>query len=136
VDTDTNGKHGRLLHGGVTNSILSAAYRMHSRIGPGLLEPVYKKCLGHELSKAGLPFICEKLLPVEYDGLVIDFGYRVDFIVADAVIVEIKSVETILPVHDAQLLGYLRLSRIRVGLLINFNVAHLKDGIRRKVCGY
>ena len=135
MDTDTNGKHG-LVHGDVTNSIISAAYRVHSRLGPGLLERVSKACLAHELIRAGVPFLCEKLLPVEYDGLVIDLGYPVDFLVADVVIVEIKSVDTFLPVHDAQLLAYFRLSRRRVGLLINFNVVHLNSGIRRKISGF
>ena len=136
METDTNGIHGSLVHGDITNSIISAAYRVHSRLGPGLLERVYKACLAHELTRAGVHFVCEKLLPVEYDGLVIDLGYRVDFLVADVVILEIKSVDTFLPVHNAQLLAYLRLSRKRVGLLINFNVVQLKDGIRRKISGF
>jgi GxxExxY protein len=96
---------------------------------------VYKTCLGYELSRDRISFESEKLLPVEYDGLRFDFGYRFDLLVADAVIVEVKSVQTILPVHEAQLSGYLRLSRKRVGLLINFNVVDLKEGIRRKVWG-
>jgi GxxExxY protein len=78
----------------------------------------------------------EKVLPAVYDGLAIEFGYRIDLLVNDSVIVEVKAVETLLPVHEAQLLSYLRLSRIRVGLLINFNVAHLRHGIRRKICGF
>jgi GxxExxY protein len=78
----------------------------------------------------------EKVLPVVYDGLTIEFGYRIDLLVDDTVIVEVKAVETLLPVHEAQLLSYLKLSRKRVGLLINFNVAHLRDGIRRKICGF
>jgi GxxExxY protein len=78
----------------------------------------------------------EKVLPVEYDGLVIDLAYRIDILVEDRVIVEVKAIEAILPVHEAQLLSYLKLSRKRVGLLINFNVAHLRDGIRRRICGY
>jgi GxxExxY protein len=136
VDTDTNGTHGSLVYGEVTNSIISAAYRVHSRLGPGLLERVYKVCLAHELTRNEVPFVSEKLLPVEYDGLVIELGYRVDFLVADVVIVEIKAVETILPVHESQLLAYLRLSHKRVGLLVNFNVAKLREGIRRKVSGF
>jgi GxxExxY protein len=100
-----------------------------------LPERVYKTCLGHELSCAGLSYESEKSLPIEYDGLTFEFGYRVDLLVAGAVIVEVKSVQTILPVHEAQLMAYLRLSRKRVGLLINFNVADLKEGIRRKVWG-
>ena len=108
---------------------------MHSRLGPGLPERVYKTCAGYELTCRGIPYEAEKLLPVEYDGLRFEFGYRVDLLVADAVIVEVKAVQAILPVHEAQLMAYLRLSRKRVGLLINFNVADLKEGIRRKVWG-
>jgi GxxExxY protein len=132
---DTNGHDGLLLHSETTGSIIGASYRVHSRLGPGLPERVYKTCLGYELSRDGIPYESEKLLPIEYDGLRFDFGYRVDLLVADAVIVEVKSVQTILPVHEAQLSGYLRLTRKRVGLLINFNVADLKVGIRRKVRG-
>jgi GxxExxY protein len=136
-DTDTNRGHGsQLVHGDITNGILSAAYRVHSRLGPGLLERPYRVCLCHELRKQSIFFETEKLLPVEYDGLTVDLGYRIDILVEDAVIVEVKAIETILPVHEAQLLSYLRLSRKRVGLLINFNVEHLKEGIRRRVSGY
>jgi len=137
VDTEQDGGHGpNLVHGQITHSILSAAYRVHSKLGPGLLERSYRVCLCHELLRINLIVETEKLLPVEYDGLTIDMAYRVDLLVEDAVIVEVKAVEAILPVHEAQLLTYLRLSRKRVGLLINFNVAHLKDGIRRRICGY
>jgi len=133
--TDTNGHDGSLLHGDTTSSIISASYRVYSRLGPGLPERVYKTCVGHELTCRGIPYEAEKVLPVEYDGLRFEFGYRVDLLVADAVIVELKSVQAILPVHEAQLMAYLRLSRKRVGLLINFNVANLKEGIRRKIWG-
>jgi GxxExxY protein len=125
-----------LVHGKITNLILSSAYKVHSRLGPGLLERPYKICLGHELRGLKVAFKEEKLLPVEYDGFTIDFGYRVDFMVEDSVIVEVKAVESILALHEAQLLSYLKLSKKRVGLLINFNVAHLRDGIRRRICGY
>ena len=133
VDTDTNGTHGSLVHGDITNSIISAAYRVHSRIGPGLLDRVDKACLAHDLGGSHPRF--GELLPVEYDGLIIELGYRIDLLVADVVIVEIKALEKILPVHEAQLLAYLRLSKKRVGFLINFTVAELKDGIRRKISG-
>ena len=83
-----------------------------------------------------MTYEAEKTFPVDYDGVTIDFGYRIDLLVEDVVIVEAKSVEVVLPVHEAQLLSYLKLSRRRVGLLINFNVAHLKQGIRRRICGY
>jgi GxxExxY protein len=134
--TDTDGHDGLLLHGETTGSIIiGASYRVHSRLGPGLPERVYKTCVGYELSRLGISHESEKILPVEYDGLRFEFGYRVDLLVADAVIVEVKAVEAVLPVHEAQLLAYMRLSRKRVGLLINFNVADLKDGIRRRVWG-
>jgi GxxExxY protein len=93
-------------------------------------------CLCHELRRQKVAFEVEKILPVEYDDLTIDLGYRVDILVENIVIVEIKAVEAILPVHEAQLLSYLKLSGKRVGLLINFNVAHLREGIRRRICGF
>jgi GxxExxY protein len=122
-----------LLHGRTTTAILSAAHRVHGALGPGLLERVYHSCLCHELGRAGIPFQSEKLLPVRYDGLVIDVGYCVDLIVEDRVIVEVKSVDQIHPLHEAQLLSYLRLSGLRVGLLLNFNVKYLGDGITRRI---
>ena len=130
-----NGGYG-LVHGTVTDAILSAAYKVHTRLGPGLLESAYKACLIHELTEARLVVEAEKALPVEYDGVRVDLGYRIDLIVEHVVIVEIKAVEMFLPVHDAQLLSYLRLSGRRVGLLINFNVAHLRHGIRRRILGF
>lgn len=105
-------------------------------MGPGLLESAYKACLIREFTVAGIKFEAEKLLPVHYDGIRVELGYRIDLIVDDAVIVEIKAVEGILPVHEAQLLSYLRLSGKRVGLLINFNVRSLRQGIRRRILGY
>lgn len=135
--TETNGGHREhLVHGQLTNSILSCAYRVHSKLGPGLLERPYRVCLCHELTRLKLRLETEKLLPVEYDGLTVDLAYRIDILVEDSVVVEVKAIEAILPVHEAQLLSYLKLSRKRVGLLINFNVAHLRDGIRRRICGY
>ena len=130
-----NGEPG-LIHGKTTNLILSAAFKVHTRLGPGLLESAYKACLVHELWTAGLRVETEKLLPVEYDGVRVDLGYRLDKLVDDAVIVEVKAVETVLPVHEAQLLSYSRLSGKRVGLLVNFNVAQLRLGIRRRILGY
>lgn len=122
-----------LLHSETTGQILTSAYRVHSQLGPGLLERPYRLCLAYELTRIGLRVETEKLLPVVYDGLVIDAGYRLDLLVDDNIVVEVKAVETLLSVHEAQLLSYLKLSGKRVGLLINFNVAHLRDGIRRKV---
>lgn len=124
-----------LVHGRITDRILSGAYRVHSKLGPGLLEKPYRVCLCRELERLGVPFEAEKPFPVDYDGQRVDLGYRVDILVDDKVIVEVKAVDAILPVHEAQLLSYLKLSGMRVGLLINFKVAHLRQGIRRKILG-
>ena len=107
--------------------------RVHTRLGPGLLEQAYKHCLRHELDLASIPCQSEADIPVNYDGTRLDCGYRADLIVANQVILELKSVERIAPLHEAQLLTYLRLSGCRVGLLLNFNVIALKQGIHRRV---
>jgi len=120
----------------LTHKIIAAAMKVHSTLGPGLLESAYNACLLHELRKQGLIVESQAGLPVVYDGEQIDLGYRIDLIVNDTVILEIKCVEAINPVHQAQLLSYMRLSGRHVGLLINFHVVHLKDGIRRVVDGY
>jgi GxxExxY protein len=117
----------------VSGAIVNAAMKEHSAVGPGLLESAYEACLLHELRSLGLDVKSQVGLPVAYDGIKIDVGYRVDLLVEDAVIVELKAVETLLPIHQAQLLSYLKLSGKRVGLLINFNVLHLKNGIKRMV---
>ena len=117
----------------VSGAIVNAAMKVHSAVGPGLLESAYEACLLHELRSLGLDVKSQVSLPVAYDGVKIDVGYRVDLLVEDAVIVELKAVETLLPIHQAQLLSYLKLSGKRVGLLINFHVLHLKDGIKRMV---
>lgn len=114
-------------------SIIDGAFRVHTTLGPGLLESVYEVCLAHELSKARLNFARQQTLPVVYDDIRLDAGLRLDFLVNDLVIVELKAVEIILPVHKAQLLTYLKLTGKRLGLLINFNVPLIKDGIRRVV---
>jgi GxxExxY protein len=114
--------------------IITKAIQVHSKLGPGLLESVYRICLIHELRKAGLHVVAEQLVPVVYDGeLQIDHGYRLDLLVEDEIIVEIKAVEKILPVHLAQLLSYLRLTDRRLGLLLNFNAPRLVQGLRRVV---
>ena len=137
MSTDANVKHGnKLVHGEITEPILIAARKVHSRLGPGLLERPYKVCLGIELEHAGMTFQTEKTFPIVYDGETISLGYRVDFIVEDKVIIEVKAVESVLPVHIAQLISYLNLSKTRVGLLLNFNVAEFKDGIHRRIWGY
>jgi GxxExxY protein len=119
----------------ISHTIITAAMRVHSELGPGLLESAYTACLQHEISKAGLKADAQVGLPVVYDGVKLDLGYRIDLLVEDLVIVELKSVEAIAPVHQAQIISYLKLSGRSLGLLINFNVAHLKDGIKRFVNG-
>ena len=117
----------------LTREIIGAAIEVHRHLGPGLLESAYQQCLARELSLREIRYECERPLPLEYKGLRLNCGYRVDFLVDNAVVVETKSVETIAPVHEAQLLTYMRIGSWRVGLLINFNVLSLKMGIRRKV---
>lgn len=113
--------------------LLDAAFEVHRKLGPGLLESVYEICVCHELTKLGVSFQRQACLPIVYDDLQIDSGLKLDIVVASEVIGEFKSVETVLPVHEAQLLTYLKLSGMRLGLLINFNVPLLKNGIRRIV---
>ena len=117
----------------LTAQIIGAAIEVHRELGPGLLESAYQACLARELSLRGLPFMQEKPLPVEYKGTPVDCGYRLDFLVDSKVIVELKAVDALAPVHEAQLLTYLKLTGCRVGLLINFYVPVLKDGIKRLV---
>ncbi len=117
----------------ITGAIVDAAYAVHSKLGPGLLESVYEVCLAHELKKRGLRVERQVSLPVHYDGMDLDAGLRLDLIVEKCVIVELKAVEAILPVHTAQMLTYLKLTGHRVGLLINFNVPLIRDGIKRIV---
>jgi GxxExxY protein len=117
----------------VSGEVVGAAMRVHSRLGPGLLESAYEACLAYELQKRGLAVATQVALPVAYDGVRIAIGYRLDLIVEDLVIVEIKAVEAIHPTHKAQLLSYLRLSGKKLGLLLNFNEVHLKDGVFRVV---
>ncbi len=119
----------------ITESIIGAAMRVHSALGPGLLEKAYTACLAYELRKAGFDVQVEVELPVFYESVRIEIGYRADLIVNNLVIVELKCVEKIIPVHEAQIISYLRLSGKNVGLLINFHVRHLRDGIKRFVEG-
>lgn len=119
----------------ITGAVINAAMKVHSVLGPGLLESVYQACLAHELRARGLRAASQVGLPVIYEGEKIELGFRMDLVVENAVIVEVKCVEAIHPVHQAQLLTYMRLSGIHVGLLINFYVAHLRDGIKRMVFG-
>lgn len=122
-----------LLHEALTAKIIAAAVEVHRELGPGLLESTYEACLAHELTQRGLSVARQVELPVSYKGVRVDCGYRLDLVVEGQVVVEIKCVEKVLPIHEAQLLTYLRLSGIRVGLLINFNVKVLTNGITRRV---
>ena len=119
----------------VSHAVITAAMKVHTELGPGLLESAYKACLQHELHRAGIRSRLEVGLPVVYCGVKLDLGYRMDLLVEDVVIVEVKSVEGISPVHQAQVISYLKLSGRSIALLINFNVVHLKDGIKRFVNG-
>ena len=109
--------------------------KVHTSLGPGLLESVYELCLAHELTRSGMRTARQTALPVTYDGMEIEGGFRADLVVEGLVIVEVKAVEKILPVHQSQLLTYLKLSGLKLGYLLNFNVPHLRDGIRRVVNG-
>ena len=117
----------------ISGAIVDAAMKVHTALGPGLLESAYEACLLHELRKRRMKAFSQVVLPVIYDGVTIDTGYRLDLLVEDSVIVELKAVEKILPIHEAQLLSYLKLSGKQVGLLMNFNVVRLKHGIKRMV---
>ncbi len=117
----------------ISNAIIGAAIEVHRVLGPGLLESVYQKCLARELELLGLEFREEVPLPVNYKGMQFEAAFRLDMVVSDKVIVELKAVENILPIHEAQLLSYLRLARCKLGLLINFNVPVLRLGLRRIV---
>ncbi len=119
----------------ITEGVIGAAIAVHRALGPGLLESAYQECLCQELALRGIPFQREVPLPLEYKGIRCECGYRLDILVAGAVVVEVKAIEAIAPIHEAQLLTYLRLGGWSVGLLMNFNVVVLKDGIRRRVLG-
>jgi GxxExxY protein len=117
----------------LTHEIIGAAIDVHRHLGPGLLESAYRECLCHELSLRSIDFRRELALPLQYKGVKLDCGYRVDVLVENLVIVELKAIQALAPVHEAQLLTYLRLGGWKGGLLINFNVPVLKDGIRRRL---
>jgi GxxExxY protein len=119
----------------ISGQVVDAAMKVHTVLGPGLLENAYEACLKRELGKRGLPVEQQVALPVVYDGVRIDLGYRLDLLVGHEVIVEIKAVDKVTPLHEAQLLSYLKLGGKRLGLLINFNVVHLKDGVKRMANG-
>ncbi len=120
-------------HDKITHEILDSAYKVHSALGPGLLESAYKTCLAYELKKKGFKVEVEKPIPLVYEEIKLDCGYRLDILVEDAVIVELKSVECFTEVHTAQVLTYLKLTNKHLGLLINFNTKSLKNGIKRLI---
>jgi len=120
----------------ITGIIIDAAMKVHSALGPGLLESAYEACLKYELSKRSLVVESQVVLPVFYNGVKIEAGYRIDLLVENEIILELKAVDKVIPIHEAQLLSYLKLSGKQVGLLLNFNVLHLKDGITRVVNAY
>jgi GxxExxY protein len=120
----------------ITERIIGAAIEVHRHLGPGLLESAYEECLCYELSLLGLAFQRQVSLPVAYKGLKLDCGYRMDVVVESAVILELKSIDEFAPIHSAQLLTYLRLTGMKVGLLMNFNVPALKNGLKRLVNDY
>lgn len=113
--------------------IIGCAYKVHSQLGPGLLESTYEVCLEHDLLEAGLSVVRQKELPVVYNDIKLNAGYRIDLLIENKIILELKSVEAIAPIHEAQLLTYLKLSGIKLGLLLNFNVTDMKTGILRRV---
>ena len=117
----------------IARQVVHFAIKVHKTLGPGLLESVYQRCLSYELDKAGIKVVCEVPIPVEYEKIEFDMGFRADMIVGGAIIIENKTVEKLLPIHEAQLLTYLKLTDIRLGFLLNWNVVLMKDGIRRFV---
>jgi GxxExxY protein len=119
----------------IGEAIIASAMKVHTALGPGLLESAYETCLLYELEKRGLPVHRQVLIPLQYEDLTINNGYRIDLLVGDRVVVELKALEAILPVHRAQLLSYLRLGGFKLGYLLNFNVARMRDGIVRLVNG-
>lgn len=117
----------------IATRIVSAAIKVHTALGPGLLESAYQRCMEYELRKEGLKVDCEVALPIIYEKIKIDAGYRIDMFVEGAVVVENKTVEKILPIHEAQLLTYLKMQDCKLGFLLNWNVSRMKDGIKRMV---
>ena len=120
----------------IAKQIVHCAIKVHKSLGPGLLESVYQKCLAYELERAGLVVQCEVPVPVQYGDVKIDAGFRADMIVEDSIIVENKTVEQIAPIHEAQLLTYLKLTNFDIGFILNWNVILMKNGIRRMVHNY
>jgi GxxExxY protein len=117
----------------VSNRVIGCAIEVHRELGPGLLESTYEQCLAYELGRANVPFKLQVQLPVKYKEIRLDCGYRIDLLADDRLVVELKSVDQLLPIHEAQVLTYMKLAGVSIGLLINFNVTILKRGIRRFV---
>ena len=123
-------------HNQLTKKIVDCAYHVHKELGPGLLESIYEVCMCKELSERKMTFHRQMHLPVNYKGEDLNADFRIDFLIQENIVVELKAVETILPVHHAQVLTYLKLADKRLGILINFNVPLIKDGIKRFINGY
>ncbi len=135
IETQSNGATEKVFFDSdITNSIIGCAIEVHKTLGPGLLESVYESCLAFELEKSGLRFDRQMPLAVSYKGIVFDEGFRIDLLVENKVIVELKCVEKVLPIHEAQIYTYLKLTGNKIGLLINFNTKLLKDGLIRIAC--
>jgi len=117
----------------IARNIVDSAIKIHREFGPGMLESAYQKCLAHELTRRGYKVVCEVVLPIKYEGEIIESGYRIDMCIEDGILIENKTVEKILPIHEAQLLTYLRLSKIRLGFILNWYSTLMKDGIKRMV---
>ncbi len=115
----------------LSNLVIGCALEVHRNLGPGLLESSYQQCMAHEMRISAIPFMQQVPLPVEYKGIMLNCGYRLDFLIDNSLIVELKSVERLMPIHHAQLMTYLKLSKVKTGLLINFNSILLKDNIKR-----
>jgi len=132
---DASTETDRQMLNDLTGKVIGLCIEIHRELGPGLLESAYEECLAYELSKAGLRFERQRPLPVHYKEVQLDCGYRLDLVIEDALIIELKAVMELHPIHEAQLLTYLKLDGKSLGLLINFNVPVLKQGIKRVVCG-
>jgi GxxExxY protein len=117
----------------ITRTIIGCAIEVHKQLGPGLLESAYEECLAFELEQKGIHFERQKALPIQYKSIQLEYGYRIDLLVKKCVVVELKSVEALNPIHDAQILTYMKFSEKKIGLLINFNVLILKDGLKRLI---
>lgn len=133
VDTEINGVNKMMINQKLTGQIIGCAIKVHNFLGPGLLESAYEECLTFEIKKAGLFAERQKTVKVIYEDIVMDFGYRIDILAEKSVVIELKTVDAFNPVHEAQILTYMKFAEIRLGLLMNFNVVRLKDGLKRYV---